>query len=105
MAVYISIRKCQVPASGGIDHTAAVPSQPDRLDVCRSDHSAGSKNQLATTIFFDELIKKPVFFFEPAEWSERLTSRRSGWLGTAAVVWCKPARLTTSLNWRHFGLR
>ena len=24
-------------------------------------------------------------FFEPAEWSERLTSRRAGWLGAAAV--------------------
>ena len=47
----------------GIEPTAAAPSQPTRLDVSRSDHSAA----------------------EAAEWSERLTSRRVGWLGAAAV--------------------
>ena len=30
-------------ARAGIEHTAAAPSQPARLDVSRSDHSAGSK--------------------------------------------------------------
>ena len=49
----------------GIEPTAAAPSQPTRLDVSRSDHSAVS--------------------FEAAEWSERLTPRRVGWLGAAAV--------------------
>ena len=42
----------------GIEPTVAAPRQPARLDVSRSDHSAGS---------------------------EQLTSRRAGWLGAAAV--------------------
>ena len=85
----------------GLDPAAAAPSQPDRLDGSRSDHSAGSKESASWRALRQWFgltrstgLGKPnrclkarheADSFEPAEWSERLPSRRSGWLGAAAA--------------------
>ena len=77
----------------GIEPTAAAPCQPTRLDGSRSDHSAASKETaswralrqrfgLTRSMGVGQREKEGK---EAAEWSERLTSRRVGWLGAAAV--------------------